>query len=771
VVVAFVAVLLLWGLSRFGIWDPWELGTADAARKLAAGEAQHGPFSLGTWLVSCGFRAFGVHEWAGRAPIALTGIVCVVCALELGRTFADARTGVYAALIAATTPLFLVNSRLMVGAAPYMAVQSLLGLATLRALLPSGAERAGRTMAWCALALLFTAAAIFTRGALLGALPPLLACVAVAWTGELRARARAAQLSLVVLGAVALVAALCVARDVMRDAVDYSVWLGGSSHAFAPPTFDRVVEHVFHAFAPWSALLPIAFSRTWLLDPTPDDPAEAQLRGLSAACMLWIAIGYGAQTLFLSRYGRDITYLPVVPLAILVSLLLRDLERRSESAWGAALAAILLVGLVIRDFALYPAGPVAGLPISAFELPKIWNPAGALAAVLLPFAACAALGFSAGEREQRLDLRAPYRLVRAQWQRGLGFRLWLIAGALLFVGMLVFGGLAYAIPRRLHMPSLAIRFIRKLLFAPFVIAAAVAAGQTLTFAFSRLTTRRFVPLLVAGAACGVYFAQVFLPQLSEHFSPREVYSAYNELAGTGEPLAEYRVGGRAAAYYAKGEVVEVSNVTQLVDHLAKEGQRWAAFPSSELAEIDRNFRNRTGRHLVVVDAKSARVVLAASQPVAKRADSNELSRAVLKAAPAHLQHPVAVNFDDRVELLGYDTVLPHQTYVGAGESFTLTWYFRTLRKIPSGYRLFVHIDGDGQRIHGDHDPVQNKYPVQLWEVGDVIADEQKIDVPASTRAGEYTIFMGFYSGDNRLPIRSGPNAGEDRARVGVLRIQ
>ena len=53
----------------------------------------------------------------------------------------------------------------------------------------------------------------------------------------------------------------------------------------------------------------------------------------------------------------------------------------------------------------------------------------------------------------------------------------------------------------------------------------------------------------------------------------------------------------------------------------------------------------------------------------------------------------------------------------------------------------------------------------------MIADEQKIDVPASTRAGDYTIFMGFYSGDTRLPIKSGPNAGEDRARVGVLRIQ
>src|SRR5262249_49838148 len=93
---AFVSVLLFWGLSRFGIWDPWELTTADAARKLAAGEAAHGqPFVLGTWLVSVGFRVFGVHEWSGRVPIALAGLVCVASALWLGRRFADARTGIY----------------------------------------------------------------------------------------------------------------------------------------------------------------------------------------------------------------------------------------------------------------------------------------------------------------------------------------------------------------------------------------------------------------------------------------------------------------------------------------------------------------------------------------------------------------------------------------------------------------------------------------------------------------------------------------------------
>lgn len=773
----FVAALLVWGLWRFGIWDPWELNAADTARRLAAGEPAAERFVFGPWLVSLGFRSIGVYEWAGRLPIALAGLVAVACAFQLGRRFGDARTGVYAALIAGTTPLLLFNARLMLGTAPDIAVQSVLGLCVLSLLLPAAEDRdAAPAWPWFAAALAAAALTLFTRGALLGALPPLAAGVCAAWleagVDHSGGRGWQRRVQLVLLSALAVAGLLLIARDVVRDAPEYSRWLGGKASSQTPPTFDWVIEQVFHAFAPWSAWLPIALSRTWLFEPAPEARAQLAQRSVQAACVLWLALGYAAQTLFLSRYGREVSFLPVVPLALLVALLLRDLERQTEAAWGVGIALLLLCGLLLRDFLLYPIGPVRGLPLSGFELPKVWNPQRWVSGVLIAFAVCAALACLASPADRdKPDWLAPYRFLRAQWNRGRAFKAWLIALALVLVGLCVFGILAYAIPRRLHLPSLALKFARRATYAPLALAGGVAAGQLVLWLVARLGSHRFVPVLLAGAFAGGYFAQGYLPALSEHFSPREVYSTYNQLAGPNEPLGEYRVGGRAAAYYAKGEVVEITNVSQLIDHLNAGGQRWAAFPNDDLAEIDRSFRAKSGRHLVVVDARSARVVLAAAQPVAQREDENFLSRAVGNTVPENLQHPVLVDFDARVELLGYDLKLPHETYVGAGEAFTLTWYFRTLRRIPSGYRLFVHIDGNGQRIHGDHDPVSGKYPVQLWEAGDIITDEQRIDVPASSRAGDYTIYMGFYSGDTRLPIQRGPNAGEDRARVGALRIQ
>jgi hypothetical protein len=684
-------------------------------------------------------------------------------------------------VIASTSPLFVLNARAMLGEAPAFALQGAVALCAMGLVFPA---REGTTLPWQrALYLVGLGASVvlctLARGALLGPLPPL---AAVGIIALLVVDARAGigrKLGYVVLVAAAALAAL-VARDILGDSTEHSRWLGGTVTPAAPPTFDSVLEEVFHAFAPWSALLPIAIAGLWQELSTTHLEGEAAVATatrerraestLVLVALCWAAIAYGAQTLFSSRYGRDVTFLPVVALAALVALFLVRAEQKGGGLWTAGVAALFLTGLVLRDYLIYPSSPVNGLPLAAFDVPKVFNPRLEWALCLSAFAVTALLGFGAPS-QRSLDVRAPYRFLREQWRRGLGHKLWIVGFALVMLGLLVFGGLAFAIPKQLGLNTLAVKWVRALLFVPPAIPIGILGLQLALFVFAAFGRFRLAPLLFTGACVGVYCAQGYLPALSEHFSPREIYETYNQLAKPGEALGEYHVGGRAATYYAKGKVIELDSVGALIDHLDSKERRWAAFPADDLASLDRTYRKRTGGHIVVADSRSARVLLGTNLPLEGKHDASFLEAHVQKAPPAKIQRPATVSFDDRIELLGYDLKLPHGTYVGAGESFTVIWYFRALKTVPTDYRIFIHIDGEGQRIHGDHDPLDGKYPVRLWDEGDVIYDEQTLDVPPSYRAGSYTIYLGFYSGESRLPIKSGPNDGENRANLGVLRIQ
>ena len=165
------------------------------------------------------------------------------------------------------------------------------------------------------------------------------------------------------------------------------------------------------------------------------------------------------------------------------------------------------------------------------------------------------------------------------------------------------------------------------------------------------------------------------------------------------------------------------------------------------------------------------MLLATNQPVDGRENANYLAEVVLDEAPRP-QHRVHINFDNRITLLGYDLEGSHsRETVGPGSTFSITWYLRVEAPVPGGYRPFVHIDGPGQRINGDHDPVEGRYPMRLWEAGDIIADRHEMRVPANYRRGDLTIYMGYYSGDSRLEILEGPEDDVNRARVGNLQIR
>jgi len=762
-VVALIPLLLVWGIWSFGIWNPWELETAEAARTFRdAGTETSYRSILRTWLIGAGFEAVGVHAWAGRLPGVLGGLLTFLLAFSLVRRYAGRRAAVIAVVVLGTSPLFLLNVRLMMGEGIGFAAQTWVGLAAFHACTKVASSRERLTSyAWLGGGI---GASMLASGALLGPLPPLLA-VGV-WSilaGDTDER-RGDPLGRWVIVATSAALVAGVIRAVIRDATDFSIWIGAGAVGGNPPTYEKALELIFHGFAPWSATLPVA--ALWVLAPRANRNTDAQ--DLGWMLMLWAAFAYVAWTLFASRYGIP-AYLAVVPLAGVVALWLFEIIDEPLSRWPAAVAVVLLMALLARDYALYPESVLRGLPVEGLDVPGVVRTAGPWAAVFGFAALTLFLLLVSPATTKKPDAHGVEAWVRGQWTRGPVERGWLLITALLLLACLVFGFLCLVADLRLA--SVVVRVGRVLFFLPILLLMLLFGAPWLQYAYSRLGAARGLPVLFSGLVIAAYVTTSLQPVLSQHFSPKAVYDAYEELAGdSGEPLASYRSSSTAARYYTEAPTEEIEERSKLIDYLEDEGQRWAVIPSEELARLNREYRRRTGRHLYVADGRNARLLLVAANPVDGRPNKNFIADHVLTEAP-EIQRPLDVSFADQVELLGYDLDLPEGDYVGAGQRFSLTWFWRVTGTPPKGYKVFVHIDGYGQRMNGDHVPVDGQYPIKYWEKGDLIVDPQELTVPANYPVGDYEIYVGLFKGDERLDVVSGPQDGANRVRAGMLQVR
>jgi len=103
----------------------------------------------------------------------------------------------------------------------------------------------------------------------------------------------------------------------------------------------------------------------------------------------------------------------------------------------------------------------------------------------------------------------------------------------------------------------------------------------------------------------------------------------------------------------------------------------------------------------------------------------------------------AINFDNRILLLGYDL---DQQQLGPGETLDLSLTWQGLRRMDEDYTVFVHILDQEQRIWGQEDigPVHGTYPTNQWKEGEIIEDIHRVQLSYEAPPGEYQIEVGLY---------------------------
>jgi len=405
VAVVVPAVFFFALLSRSGLWDPYELNVADLSRRIAlnlygaSGLALTGadntlphlndlarpqlPFSS----IALGFKLFGLHEWAGRLPLAIWGFAGVLATYAFVARLFDRRTGAYAAVVLSTMPLYFVQARTMLGD-----ICTMSGLAMAFGGLAVAAfdrqgdprdERAGvvptplaRRAPWLAMAAVGLFVGMESRGALLGLGVPLLG-VGLAWGfARLSARARATDRVGDVTGAVSLAAgvfvAVMAARAVSGDSKNLDLWIGTLARLPSKyPTFDYYLGAIGHSLAPWSAFLPFALGRL-LLTPT---PAVADAGVVERESLGRLAVLVGASVAFVGHaylVARTdlVAFSGPALCAVACAVAIRDLERGASASIAIGVGTLLLAAVLHHDFHELPEKAYQTFGITSAAFPE-----------------------------------------------------------------------------------------------------------------------------------------------------------------------------------------------------------------------------------------------------------------------------------------------------------------------------------------------------------------------------------------------------------------
>ncbi|MDB4941908.1 MAG: hypothetical protein JWP97_1442 [Labilithrix sp.] len=407
-------------LTRAGLWDPHELNVADLARRIALN--LHGAANLaleGTdnslphlndlgrpqlpfTSIALGFKTFGLHEWAGRSPLALWGLLGVLATYGWVSRLVDRRAGLFAAVALTTMPLYFVQARTMLGDVVTMSAFSMAFGGLLVAVFDRGDQDEPNTVAriaYAALGVLGLVAGFFSRGALVSVAAPTLAVAIAYGVSRANAQRRTDVLAIVVGAGSALAGAYFAYRALTAlgagKIADLDPWIGAMVRPPTKyPTFDFLLGHIGEGLAPWSAFALFAFGRLFLAPPRVTGPAFARESETRAAIIVGTGVAFVAHGWLASRTDLVAFAGPAV-VAAACGIALRDYERGAHPSVAVGVGTAVFLGCFHHELHNLPEKAFNAFAVQGATFPEGFKGTSLLVwtVVLMGFAAIAFLTF------------------------------------------------------------------------------------------------------------------------------------------------------------------------------------------------------------------------------------------------------------------------------------------------------------------------------------------------------------------------------------------
>ncbi|MEY2932209.1 MAG: hypothetical protein RL033_2958 [Pseudomonadota bacterium] len=816
-------VSLLLPLTWSGLWAPYELETAELSRRIAL--ALHGaqglalegannsvptlaelgrgqlPFSS----VAVGFQLFGLHDWAGRLPLALWGVLGIIATFVLVARLFDRVAAAYASIALASMPLYFLQARTLLGDIVSMSAVALactgLGLGIFAPLVAAEHVAAGgvasrsasrRTrVAWLALALLGLSAGFASRGVLLGVATPALG-VGLGWLAWRSAGrhsrdgfAEALGWASLGVGTVALglgTWALLSARPEL-----YLELLGASrSPPSKLPTHDAVLHQLGFGLFPWSAVAPFALA----LVLGGDD--ESNPRSALGVCLVSV---FGVA---LALHGLSAPYMGGQPfvatfaLAAAIGVAFRRAELTRQSTRLVALGAIALLIIFVFDLRSYPEESLlpfvvkdASFPESFAASAKSWVKYGAAPCLVLLGLALAELPLPSSERPPE-PVTEYLRWLRSFGKGSQRRRLvWLLGTITLLLAVLPVLRFLESRGRQIPLLDWLGFWSRPLGYAYLIVPGFVLAPLLLLLArdlyagLLQLLTKLPLPRVRLGmiglTGFGLAASLAYYPALAAQLSPRDAFAAFRQRSQPGEPLGVLGPAARVAPYYAGATVLIPDNAKAGFDWLvaAPQQRRWLVLGAKDLGQLNSSYRQSSHppANLPILEAASSEVLLSSNLLAPGERNANPLEAWLPRERPAP-EHPLDVDLSGQLRCLGWavtDSDGQHVARIKTGTPYDFRIYWEVLEPLGSQWKTFIHVDGKGRRYNGDHDTLEGKYPVKYWQKGDFVTDIHHFQFEPHFSGATYQVFFGLFVGDRRLSVRRGDHS-DDRIIAGTLNV-
>lgn len=829
---------LLFPLARAGIWDPYELEVAELARRIAINlmnapslvlpgldnripilsELGRGqlPFSS----VALGFKVFGLHDWAGRLPLATWGLLGILACYVLVRRLLDRAAAPFAVLMLASCPLYFLHARTMLGDIVIMASLAIacagLALAVFDDQLKPGSWRWALALAVGVLGLL---SGFASRGVILGVALP---CLAVAVTallvlpmGDGAWRSPRSLVVWLAFGCGLVMLVLGVRALFVSE--QYSMLIGSQ---LAPPkrlpTHDAVLHALGHGMLPWSALLPFAFGALFRT-PSGPDPAqvnrEMALRVLSLVVATLAVLAHG----LLNPLLDELPFCGVFAFAIAIAVLLRDLERGRPAPLATGVGALALLVLLVMDYRQFPEKALSAFVIGDAKVPDSFKDIGKRYLVI--GTGVAVLGCIAGFWESdpigHLGNRA--KGWKASWQRAVSrardlvswqfwrnragfvrddYRVWPSALRDLFHGNPLYAFAAVELvlltlfieqrtPKKpfhlvpaawfAQVPAPVVKYgwlaFLGILLLPLLI---LVFRDVLRAVFRLLPGTRASVGVLGFVAFGLLLSVGYYPALAAQVSPREVFDSYRRFASAGDELGMIGTSSGAAAYYTGSSTKVFAGAPQAATWLLEAGapRRYLVIAAADLAKLNSQYRAQATppANLPVADSRSSEIMLVSNRP-AEAKDTNPLAAIALNQKPT-VTHEVDASFEDELDVVGWEvhTADGHPIEVLAtGTPYHFRIYYSVREKVTGNWKTFIHLDG-AERINLDHDTAQGRYAMSLWNKGDFIVDDHEFTIARGQAAGKYAVNFGLFQGSRRKKVTRGAQS-DNRLSVGEIEIR